>query len=685
VSLAVLAPLAAAAADSADLQSSFDELEKPTIGGEIDPPATLAVGRAEIRPEPGARLLLLSVDGRQVGYLLDGPATLAYRVEDRFSTPAAGHNLKKADGVSVRMLDGTLIATTKLKGAAVWGWDLDLGDAAPRPATGSELPGWLRSNLEQKYSTNPARELMCSEMNGDSGFRWALFHAAGEDLVLHVDPRPQVRTEALFRLEKVRSSRAGPYIGRRFLRELAAQPIGRAWWESTSMELAAIATEIEVTNDRGEHAQVRTRTRLRALRDGLRLLTMQHSNGVLSDNVWHEYRIVDLLVDGQPAPFVHRDGSLLVALPGSSRTGDTFLLEVRAEGDVLQRPEGDNYWRLGGAAWYPRPGRGGQEWAEIRVTVDVPAPLVPFTGGELLARSSEGGRNRVEARLDAPMGFAMVVAGNYRTVTEELDGARVHISTYAAAKEEATRRVGQVVLSVMDCLESWLGVPYPFQDLQVVEVTSWGWGQAPPGLIFITQEAFLTRASSKIDAESTLLSSETARGINARVAHEVAHAWFPHVAKVVRPEENWLSESLADYASAICLEQKMGNKRKGRQLFDRQLREWKAWSKEAGDASSVYLANHLGAGADAGTIRRKLLYGRGPLALHVIRQELNRRHGEEKGDRLFFAWLRSYVKNFTYKVAETRHLIGILNQLTGEDWQPFFERHIYGPEGPVLD
>ncbi len=522
-------------------------------------------------------------------------------------------------------------------------------------------------------------------MNGDSGFRWALFHAAGEELVLDVDPRPAARVEALFRLDKIRSPHAGPYIGRRFLTELAAQPIGRPWWESTSMEFAAISTEIEVKNDRGDHAQVTTRTRIRALRDGLQLLPMRHLDGVLSDNVWHEYRIVDLLVDGEPAPFVHREESLLIALPGGLQTGDTLLLEVQAEGDILQRPAGDNYWRLGGAAWYPKPGGGGQEWAEIRVSVDVPDPFVPFTGGEILGSSSEGGRNRVETRLNAPMESAMVVAGKYRTVMEELDDARVHISTYASAKAEATRRVGQVVLSIMDCLESWLGVPYPFQDLQVVEVNSWGWGQAPPGLIFVTQEAFLTRASSKIDDESAVLSSATARGINARVAHEVAHAWFPHVSKVVRAEENWLSESLADYASAFCLEQKMASKKKGKQLFDRQLREWKAWSKEAGDASSVYLANHLGAGADAGTIWRQLLYGRGPLALHAIRRKLHRDHGEERGDRLFFAWIRSYVKNFTYKVAETRHLIGILNQLTGEDWQPFFERHIYGTEAPVLD
>lgn len=58
--------------------------------------------------------------------------------------------------------------------------------------------------------------------------------------------------------------------------------------------------------------------------------------------------------------------------------------------------------------------------------------------------------------------------------------------------------------------------------------------------------------------------------------------------------------------------------------------------------------------------------------------------GSIQGDRLFFSWLRSYIKNFTYKVAETRHLITILEQVTGEKWQDFFERHVYGNESPPV-
>lgn len=31
-----------------------------------------------------------------------------------------------------------------------------------------------------------------------------------------------------------------------------------------------------------------------------------------------------------------------------------------------------------------------------------------------------------------------------------------------------------------------------------------------------------------------------------------------------------------------------------------------------------------------------------------------------------------------------RRLVGILNQMTGKDWQPWFERYVYGTEMPKV-
>jgi aminopeptidase N len=157
------------------------------------------------------------------------------------------------------------------------------------------------------------------------------------------------------------------------------------------------------------------------------------------------------------------------------------------------------------------------------------------------------------------------------------------------------------------------------------------------------------------------------------------------VAKVVRTEENWLSESFADYASAVCLERTLGDRGTARFVWDRQVREWKSRSDDIGDGASLFLWAYLAGGDDDARATRDLLYAKGPLVLHALRRELARQAGSEKeGDRLFFTWIRSYVRNFTFKPGETRHLVAILDQMTGRDWQPWFERYVYGTETPEL-
>ena len=669
------------------LTARFAAIERPIIQGRLDIPDTLTVGRARIEPRPGAKLYLLAAQGKPVGYLLDGEASLTYRLEDRFSVPPSRSNLKSADGLRVEESEGLLTLTTDLSGMAVWGWDTALSHELPKPVAPQALPSWLQSLMESKLTANPGRNLLLTAMNGGVGYRWAALKASRETLLLEVDPRPIAGREQLSRVVKVNVGRyVGPYTGRQDSERLVMQPIDRMWWDAESHDFAAVETHITAHNAQGDHIEVVTQSRLQTLRDGLRVLPMVLMGGEFdAAGIWRRNQVQRVLLNGQRASFLRWGTDLLVELPQEAAVGDVFDLEVTASGNILRRPSGNSYWRLGNSPWYAKPGQGGQERAEIRISADVAPPFVPLAGGEVLGQGNRGGLNFIETRQKAPMGFAMLVAGKYRTVSVEDDKAQVKISSYISAKDEASRRIGQLILSVQDCMGRWLGVDYPFPDLQVVEVKQWGWGQAPPGLIFITQEAFLTRATAKLNWKTTREPSFTSAKIHGRLAHEVAHGWFPHVAKVVRWEENWLSESLSDYTSAVCHQRVTGHEKKGQRLFDRNLIEWKRLSQEAGTTSSVYLAGHLSAGTrDHLSVRKALWYGRGPLVLHAIRMKLQEKHGEAKGDSMFFGWLRSYVDRFTFKQAETPQLIALLNQISGEDWTPFFERHVYGAEEPEL-
>jgi hypothetical protein len=665
-------------------------LGRPEVAGSVPAPASLRVGHAEIRPAAGSRLLVLTAAGHRCGWVLDGPGTLVYRVEDRFSIPVARRNLKQNSGLDVIEEPGALVLTTSLRGAAVWGWELELPQAELRAEPGMALPEWLRDVLERKIGDNPALDVLQSAYNGDAGYRWATFHGASEDLILDFDARLSVRTENLARWRKLPPN-SGPYSGRLFTHGLASQPTERAWWEPRRMEFVTSSTEIKAVSGDDDQLSVETRLEIRALRDGLRVLSLTLARDLYDHRLRkREMRVSKLTVDGQEAPFLHLEfHGLLVELPKPLGTDQVVTVEVVAAGDILIRPFGDNYWRLGNEAWYPRPMHGiGREWSSFRIDAETRSPFLPFAPGTIFRREKTATGNRVVTELAAPMENAFLLAGKYATISQEKDGRRVHVSTYATVKDSEARRVAQIVASVQACMERWLGVPYPFQDLQLVEVNSWGWGQAPPGFVFITAEAFLNEARSRDGVDENSAAAGAAmmtRGINERVAHEVAHGWFPHVAKTARFEEDWLSESFADYASAICLSGT--DKRQAEYFWTRQLRTWKTFAKRVDDnGSSIFLANYVSDGDRDTNSRYYLLYGKGPLVLHALRQELGRQAGsEEEGDRLFMTWIRSYVKNFTYKTGETRHLVAILEQMTGKPWQPWFERYVYGTETPKVD
>ena len=49
---------------------------------------------------------------------------------------------------------------------------------------------------------------------------------------------------------------------------------------------------------------------------------------------------------------------------------------------------------------------------------------------------------------------------------------------------------------------------------------------------------------------------------------------------------------------------------------------------------------------------------------------------------MFFTILKSYLKSFRFKTAETRHFIGLTGFVTKKDHTAFFDRYLFGTEWP---
>jgi hypothetical protein len=366
---------------------------------------------------------------------------------------------------------------------------------------------------------------------------------------------------------------------------------------------------------------------------------------------------------GKALSFFHRHDELLVALPSAAPPNKPFKIKFDIAGDFLIRPSGDSYWELGaGTPWFPRPDLSGQFYT-VHSTVKVKKPFIAFAPGETVSRREEGEYNVVENKVEKPVQYAVVLAGKYAFEEETRNGLTVRVASYAIKNPRAAKQLSNLAFQMIQFYEPFLG-PFPFKEFNIIQINEFGYGQAPPGTMFITSEAF--------SPTSTLVHQIFSKGINHIFAHEIAHQYWGTVVKMASPEEQWVNEAFAEYSASFVIRQA-----KGKGEYKVMENTWKANANEARATSSIATAHRLhdvGNEQDAFMDRTHLIYDKGPYVLAMLHQEI--------GDSLFLSFLRNFQARYAWKLATTQDMITVLQQLTKKDFTAFFEQNFQGTGMP---
>jgi aminopeptidase N len=198
-------------------------------------------------------------------------------------------------------------------------------------------------------------------------------------------------------------------------------------------------------------------------------------------------------------------------------------------------------------------------------------------------------------------------------------------------------------------------------------MNDFAWGQAPAGIMFITKEAF----NPLIDVTSRYYS----KGVNQRFAHEIAHQYWGQVVKMGSAEEQWITESFAEFATALVVKEL-----EGQSGYDSLIAWWRVDAKEAGDFAPIALAHRISIPKDpakASEHRFKLVYSKGAYALVVLRKQV--------GDPKFFSWMRNLQGQYAWRFLTTADAAKLMQRIDGgKDYQPFFDRYVWGTEMPEM-
>ena len=346
---------------------------------------------------------------------------------------------------------------------------------------------------------------------------------------------------------------------------------------------------------------------------------------------------------------------------------DQELVQVRApDGEYLESAfvEPPPLVYSNRTAWYPRPPN--EDFATAHVRMETPAGWLGVTGGELVSLRTEGGRTRAEFRLEQPGKFVTAIVGRLTDVGLRQEGEQ------AVRGFAATRMRGET-LDHMVAAQEMLAFyaarygppPYPTLGLVVAQGETPG-GHSPPGLVYLQERPPAQRARTLPDDPSNF--SDLSGFF---LAHEAAHQWWGQGTAPANYRERWLSEAWAQYSAAMWLRERLGEGA-FRSMMDRMAR----WATRFDASGPIHLGQRLGHLRQDPRIFRAVVYDKGAWVLHMLRGVL--------GDEAFFSGARAFLGRFRYSKAGTEDFRSALEEASGRDLRPYFERWIYGSGLPVL-
>ena len=663
VCAAASARLAAAGAES--ISSMVERYDHLTVGPARQvAPMTLSAGHFECRLGAGRAAPVLAGD-EVVGVYYEGSGTMAYVSADPLEASTVVFNAKKVSSLRVEKTDQGVKLTDGVS-HVLWiaaGRPVPpLEGAAAAPLT--DAFARQREKFGRLSATPPAHELAVRAIDSpDAPLVRAELEGGANDVVYQLDVDDPSETLSVLRKSWSEDPEMRKYL---YPESVSVQLVGRDPRDPPRPRVVLTDVDVDLKASSGDKAEMTVVETLVPLGRPLAAARLSLENTVYTtfgQNLTTRSERLRKVTDesGRELAFDHDRDQLVVQLAQTAPPDAPFKLRFEIEGDFLVRPGGDSYWELGTRPWLPLPSLAGQFYT-FHSVVRVKKPFVPFAPGKTIRRAAEGDENVLETRVDRPICFAVILAGAYEVEQEVKNGVTVRVATYALKNPRAVKQLTNLAGNIIQYYEEFLG-PFPMPELNVIEINDFGFGQAPPGTMFITKEAF----NPLIEEENQLYS----QGINERFAHEIAHQYWGTAVKMPSREEQWLTESFAEYSAALFLKAY-----RNEATFNGLVRHWRSQATFATSEVPIPLANRAYA-ADAATryyIRTGLLYNKGPAVLRALHKEL--------GDETFFTLLKSYQKSFAWKTASTKKMVGLLQFMTKKDYMPFFERYYWGIEMP---
>ena len=290
------------------------------------------------------------------------------------------------------------------------------------------------------------------------------------------------------------------------------------------------------------------------------------------------------------------------------------------------------------------------------VRVHSPADLVVVASGVRLQRAVAGDTQTTTYANGPARDFYLAASEDFTVSSESVGDTTVNSYAFPES-QEGSMVVLQSSVKALRSFNSRFGT-YPYRVMHLMSTPMLALGIEYPGAMGIALRLYdpgeiFGGLPSQVYLEST-------------VAHEVAHQWFYNMVGNDQPDEPWLDEALAQYATALYYQDTYDSS-----AADSYRSSWQArWDRVDGADLPIGLpAGEYGVTEDEVSEYGAIVYGRGPIFISELATAM--------GIDVFDDFIKTYVQEFKWDIGTGENFKSLAEEKCGCDLSPLFDAWVY--------
>ena len=312
----------------------------------------------------------------------------------------------------------------------------------------------------------------------------------------------------------------------------------------------------------------------------------------------------------------------------------------------------------GASLWWPCKDHPTEEPDSMAINITVPSDIMCVANGRLREKVETDVKTTYKWFVTKPINNynVSVNIANYAVIADTIHSVTgIQPATYYVLdyNEAVAREHFKEARAMMRSLEKFFG-PFPFWEdgYKLVETPYLGMEHQTAvayGNDFKTYERGIRTIYGYMDYI---------------ILHETAHEWWGNNITACDGADVWLHEGFAMYSEVLYVEDQLGYPMSIHYLLERR-RGIQNRRAIVGPRGEYYWGFE-----DA--------YNKGAWILHTLRSVLD-------DDTMFFGILKGFQQEFASQIVCTEDLVEYINNVTGQDFKPFFDQYIFDRRPPTLE